>query len=250
MEKLRSIGKKILVPTKALVLFENDDKNKKNALEFCRIEGGVLLDFSPITDIEVRAFVRAAKKVSVDKLHKSNPDLCGPTKMKVVYLSGKHMIFHQPAGEYTLHFGTKGKSEKYWLPPMIFNYKGPQHELDAFMFSGDVDAVLELKEKLIPALLPNISSSGEVCLGNSMAKAKYEANIPNMMKKILASFYNSSFSEFRFEENGPFLSECKEVLSLKTSDKEKTKRVINSEPIKQWLKKARVLTLDELVKKS
>ena len=224
--------KGLLVPRAAIVIYKSNDHSA--ALEHWSIENGQLKDPSPINDKDISELLKAAKKARVKKIGEGS-DLCGITNGDLFYVKGKRMIFQKPSGVYSLVFGEKSLPVKYWLPPIFFDYTGPQHSLSAYFFLGN----LPDPKLILPAAMPNISENGHVCLGSAMKNHKYINKIDVMMSRITSGFYHSAFSEWRSKYVIAIMDLCKSMADSKESEEVKIKKFFSSKEIKEWQKLSR-----------
>lgn len=147
------------------------------------------------------------------------------------------MAFYQPGGVREMHIRRKeDKPRRTWVPPMVFTYKGPKHDIRVHWCSGDIKDVRENAKVLFPAPMPNMDKRGNLCIGSSMQGVTYTNHPADMQEIVLERFWSSTFNEWRSEHIEAIMNHCMDI-----ADDPEQQATFFSKPIpalKAWLKQA------------
>lgn len=196
-----------MVPVHALVHSQN--KRGISAFEIWGVRGNLLVN-------PRKASPQSLKELSVILRKKQEKTIAfrGLVPPGTLMVSDTTMAFFVPAGEHELFIGgthgsDKVRKVKAWIPAMVMKYtwKNENHDVDVYWSSGSMEQVFDGQKCLTGAVMPNISS-GQLCLGSSMDKVKFDEEIGVMQKAVLHSFFYSSFNEWRTAETGKIMDHC------------------------------------------
>lgn len=230
-----SYDRKNLVPVSSLVLSRNEEG--LTDLEFWDIREGNLVNPRPLTTPQLRDFLSVASR----RTAKEKRTLHGTIPPGTVSINAQSMCFVIPPAEHVIHLSKGGndvRSEKMWLPAMLFDYTGPHHSLYVFWSKGTTEQIVCGEKCLIPAPMPNMDENGHLCLGSVFRNVKFSQNIGVMQTRVLKAFFGGAFTEWRNENIGPILDHCK-LMATHNNGREKRKMF--------WTGESECIELNEFV---
>lgn len=191
----------------ALVVYHGKKKAAGVHMESWGIEGNRLRDPRPVTDQQLTKLAEV-----IGKKKPKEQRLQGMIDGEVLYLEQNKMAFWVPAGVHTVHYGggtpragRNGKlvTKEIWMPPIVFVYWHGNREHNVSVLwskTDDIQEVREGKPVLTGSMMPNTGHDGYLCLGSSMARRKFNPDIPTMKQFVITSYFGSSFNEFHSDE--------------------------------------------------